>query len=160
MPSSRIAKSFIVLQLTQLNIGCYAECRCGKKSSYWDTVKETVSGASKSELLLYGVKTAAVAGAAVVATPLLVSAAGFGAGGIAAGSAAAAVQSAWFGGTISGITGTAFAALQSIGAAGLGFVGKTAVVSSSGLAVKVYDAIKGGSDDENCDCCTEIQPRN
>ncbi|GBN07394.1 hypothetical protein AVEN_146600-1 [Araneus ventricosus] len=50
MPSTLTAVFFIVLQLTQ-NIGCYAECRCGKKSNIWDSVKETVSGASTSELL-------------------------------------------------------------------------------------------------------------
>ncbi|CAL1287860.1 unnamed protein product [Larinioides sclopetarius] len=152
MPSTLTAVFFIVLQLTQ-NIGCYAECRCGKKPNIWETVKETVGGTSTSELLKYG----AVAGAAVAATPLLVSAAGFGAGGIAAGSFAASVQSAWFGGAISGVTGSVFAGLQGIGAAGLGAAGKVAVASASSAAYKVYDTIAGGSEDEDCDCC---QPQN
>ncbi|GBO07719.1 General transcription factor II-I repeat domain-containing protein 2A [Araneus ventricosus] len=107
---------------------------------------------------VYGVKTAAVAGAAVVATPVLVSAAGFGAGGIAAGSVATGVQATWFGGTIRGITGGMFAGLQSIGAAGLGAAGKAAIESASSATFKLNDTVTGGSDEEDCDCCTELQP--
>ncbi|GBO07717.1 hypothetical protein AVEN_8170-1, partial [Araneus ventricosus] len=61
--------------------------------------------------------------------------------------------------TISGITGGMFAGLQSIGAAGLGAAGKAAIVSASSAAVKLYDTVTGGSDEEDCDCCTELQPR-
>lgn len=82
----------------------------------------------------------------------MVGAAGFGAAGIAAGSVAATVQATWFGGVISGLTGTAFAGLQSVGAAGmLGVGAKTAVVTATGAAVKAYDYISGASEEtESC----------
>ncbi|GFQ72965.1 hypothetical protein TNCT_481741 [Trichonephila clavata] len=153
----------IFLCLTQ-NI-CYCSNSCGKdkkaQQNIWDTVKETVSEASKNDLLKFGLKTGAVAGAALVGTPLVLAAAGFGAGGIAAGSLAAAIQGTWFGGTIAGTSGTVFAALQGMGAAGLGGAAKTAIVAATGAGVKVYDTLKGGkSNDETepeAEGCTEAK---
>ena len=60
---------------------------------------------------------AAVGTAAVAATPVVLSAAGFTAGGIAVGSAAASVQSVLYGSTVA--SGSIFAALQSAGVAGI-----------------------------------------
>ncbi|GFY54749.1 hypothetical protein TNIN_252461 [Trichonephila inaurata madagascariensis] len=45
-----------------------------------DTIKETVSKASESDLIKFGLKTAAIAGATLVAAPAVISAAGFEAG--------------------------------------------------------------------------------
>ncbi|GFU33714.1 hypothetical protein NPIL_562971 [Nephila pilipes] len=144
----------IFLYLTQ-NI-CYCSHSCGednhgRNQNFWDTVKETVSEASKNDILTFGLKTAALAGTAIVGAPVLVSAAGFGAGGIAAGSLAATVQGLWFGGSLAGMSGAAFAGLQSIGAAGLGVVAKTAIVTASGAAVKAFDVLKGDSKPESKD---------
>ncbi|GBM76401.1 hypothetical protein AVEN_48392-1 [Araneus ventricosus] len=158
MPSTVTAVFFIFLQLTQ-NIGCYAECHCGKRSNVRDSVKKAGGGASAGELLMNGIKTVVVAGAAVVAAPVVLTAAGFGAGGIAAGSLAAGVQSTWFSGTINGITGWMFSGLQSIGAGGLGAAGKVAISKTTEAAVQIYDTFRDGSDDENCDCRPEVQPQ-
>ncbi|GFQ85068.1 hypothetical protein TNCT_180781 [Trichonephila clavata] len=126
-----------------------------------DTVKETVSEASENDLLKFGLTTGAIAGAAIVATPLVLTAAGFGAGGIAAGSLAATIQGTWFGGTIAGTSGTVFGVLQGMGAAGLGGAAKTAIVAATGAGVKVYDTLKGGkSNDETepeAEGCTEAK---
>ena len=61
--------------------------------------------------------------AAVVAAPLVLSAAGFTAGGVAAGSIAAYIQSVFYGAS----TGGVFSVLQSAGAAGIGAAGNTAI---------------------------------
>jgi len=92
--------------------------------------------APKKSKLSTGKKIAIATGATVggaalclAAAPLALGAAGFTAGGVAAGSFAAALQSAVYGGATGGI----FAALQSAGAAGLGFAG-SAVVGGTGAA--------------------------
>ncbi|GBL77568.1 hypothetical protein AVEN_114525-1, partial [Araneus ventricosus] len=90
----------------------------------------------------YIVETASLAGLIkVVMLPFLLPFAGFGAGGIAAGSIAAWFQSMWFGGTICGISGWIFSALQSIGAAGLGTAGMAIITFFSGIIVKLYEFI-------------------
>ncbi|GIY25958.1 hypothetical protein CDAR_463861 [Caerostris darwini] len=154
MASTLTTVFFIALCLTQ-NTGCYADCcksaNCEKQSNMWESVKETASQAATSDLLIYGLKTATVAGTVIAGVPLLVSAAGFGAGGIAAGSIAAAVQGTWFGGSLAGLTGTAFAGLQSIGAAGLGIGAKTAIVTASSAVVKAYEKLTSApAPEEEC----------
>ncbi|GFS48074.1 hypothetical protein TNIN_286111 [Trichonephila inaurata madagascariensis] len=144
---------FIFLFLTQ-NI-CYCSNPCGKAQQNMDTESE----ASENDLLKFGLKTAAIAGATLVAAPAVLTAAGFGAGGIAAGSLAAAVQGTWFGGTIAGISGAIFSGLQGMGAAGLGTAVKTAIVAGSGAGVKVYDMLKGDKSNDEMESksqgCTE-----
>ena len=68
--------------------------------------------------------------AAVVATPMALSAAGFTASGIAAGSVAATIQSVWYGGTAGGM----FAALQSAGVLGIGSTATAAIGGATGAA--------------------------
>jgi len=90
--------------------------------------------------------------AAVVATPVVLGAAGFTAGGIAAGSIAAKAMSAAAvanGGSVA--AGTIVATAQSIGAAGLGIAGQ-AVVAAVGAGVgKVVSNAVGACDMES-DC--------
>ena len=82
-------------------------------------------------------RTAAIVGGtavggtvAVVAAPLVVAGLGFGAGGIVAGSTAASMMS-WMAPTAAG---GIVATLQSVGAAGLGLAGTTAV-AATGVSV-------------------------
>ena len=84
---------------------------------------------------------------ALVATPLVLGAAGFTAGGVAAGSLAAKAMSV---AATTGVGGGVVAALQSAGAAGLGYVG-TAVVGTAGAATgyKVVEA-SGVCDGPKC----------
>ncbi|KAK7102359.1 hypothetical protein V1264_020589 [Littorina saxatilis] len=80
----------------------------------------------------YTVPAAVLGGlAAVVAAPVAIAAAGFGAGGIIAGSVAASLMSS---ATTTGVGLGVVAALQSIGAAGLGVAG-AAAVGTAGSAV-------------------------
>ena len=67
---------------------------------------------------------------AVVATPVVVGALGFGAAGIAAGTPAAWMMST-YGGYVA--AGSTLAALQSIGAAGMGAVATTTVAAAGAL---------------------------
>ncbi|KAH6654318.1 hypothetical protein BKA67DRAFT_274924 [Truncatella angustata] len=79
---------------------------------------------------LAGVGVVAVVAPAIIATPAL-GAAGFGAQGVAAGSLAAGVQ----GGIGNVIAGSAFATLQSAGAAGAGAAMVNGVVQAGGAGV-------------------------
>ena len=74
----------------------------------------------------------AVGTGTVVATPLVLSAAGFTAAGVAAGSVAAAAQSVLYGGGVA--TGSVFAALQSAGVAGISMTGYAAIGGTAGTA--------------------------
>ncbi|XP_054714109.1 myomesin-1-like [Uloborus diversus] len=74
--------------------------------------------------------TAGASAAILGGIPLVVSGLGFTAGGVAAGSMAAAYQSAVLGGTIA--SGSAFATLQSIGAAGLAASTQAGIVGATG----------------------------
>lgn len=60
--------------------------------------------------------------------PLVISGLGFTAGGVAAGSIAAGAHSALYGGAVA--SGSVFAVLQSAGAAGIGWVGNAAILST------------------------------
>lgn len=92
-----------------------------------------------------------MATAAIAAAPVVIGAAGFGAAGVTAGSVAAAVQSAWFGGAITGLSGTVFSSLTSVGAAGLGVGAKVVVGAASGAAVKAYELFSDASEEnESC----------
>ncbi|XP_073249240.1 uncharacterized protein [Porites lutea] len=75
---------------------------------------------------------AAVGTAAVAATPVVLSAAGFTAGGIAVGSAAASVQSVLYGSTVA--SGSIFAALQSAGVAGISTTASGIIAGTTGTA--------------------------
>ena len=75
---------------------------------------------------------AAVGTAAVAATPVVLSAAGFTAGGIAVGSAAASVQSVLYGSTVA--TRSIFAALQSAGVAGISATASGIIAGTTGTA--------------------------
>lgn len=66
--------------------------------------------------------------AALAAAPIVLGAAGFTAAGVTAGSVAAGVQSAVYGGTVASTS--AFAALQSAGAAGLSAAAKTVIFAA------------------------------
>ena len=68
--------------------------------------------------------------AAIAATPLVLSAAGFTAAGIAAGSLAAGIQSVVYGGAAGG----AFAAVQSAGVAGIGYTATAVIGGTAGSA--------------------------
>ena len=67
---------------------------------------------------------------AVVAAPVALAAAGFGAGGVVGGTAATVVQSTYYGAATSGV----FSVLQSVGAVGLGVKG-AAAVGAAGAAI-------------------------
>ena len=73
---------------------------------------------------------AAAGTAAVAATPLVLSAAGFTAVGIAAGSLAASIQSVVYGGAAGGM----FAAIQSAGVAGIGYTATAVIGGTAGSA--------------------------
>lgn len=75
---------------------------------------------------------AAVGAAAVAATPVVLSAAGFTAGGVAVGSAAASVQSVLYGSTVA--SGSIFAALQSAGVAGISTTASGIIAGTTGSA--------------------------
>ena len=75
---------------------------------------------------------AAVGTAAAIATPVVLSAAGFTAGGIAVGSAAASVQSVLYGSTVA--SGSIFAALQSAGVAGVSTTASGIIAGTTGTA--------------------------
>ena len=75
---------------------------------------------------------AAVGTAAVAATPVVLSAAGFTAGGIAVGSAAASVQSVLYGSTVA--SGSIFAVLQSAGVAGVSTTASGIIAGTTGTA--------------------------
>ncbi|KAL9952971.1 hypothetical protein ACROYT_G040305 [Oculina patagonica] len=77
-----------------------------------------------------GTAAVAASAAAVLAAPVVLGAAGFTAGGVAAGSIAASVQSAVYGGFVA--PGSAFALLQSAGAAGIGAAGNAAIAGITG----------------------------
>ena len=79
--------------------------------------------------------------AAVAATPVVLSAAGFTAGGIAAGSFAASVQSVFYGSSVA--TGSVFAALQSAGVAGIGTTASAAIGGVTGAAAMLVKKIGG-----------------
>ena len=70
------------------------------------------------------VATGTAAGA-IIAAPLVLSAAGFTAGSVAGGSAAAFIQSVFYGGSVA--SGSAFALVQSAGTAGIGAAGNAAI---------------------------------
>ena len=74
----------------------------------------------------------AVGTAAVAATPVVLSAAGFTAGGIAVGSAAASMQSVLYGSSVA--SGSIFAALQSAGVAGISTTASGIIAGTTGSA--------------------------
>jgi hypothetical protein len=84
-------------------------------------------------------KTAALVGGglAVVAAPVAIAAAGWGAAGVTGGSAATFIQSTFYGAWTCGT----FSTMTSIGAAGLGTTG-TAVVATGGAAAGAAVASK------------------
>lgn len=84
----------------------------------------------------------AVGTAAVAATPLVLSAVGFGAGGVAAGSMAAGIQSTVYGGATSGM----FAAVQSAGVAGIGSTASAAIGGIFGTAAVAVKRLLIGAD--------------
>ncbi|CAL1287859.1 unnamed protein product [Larinioides sclopetarius] len=102
---------------------------------------ENVSGTSVNEILKYVIETVVFAGVIIKGILFSLSLIGFGAVGITAGSIAACFQSMWFGGTIAGITGWLFSALQSIGAAGLGTAGMAIITFFSGIFATLYECI-------------------
>ena len=75
--------------------------------------------------------------AAVAATPLVLSAAGYTAGGAAAGSVTAFIQSVVYGGSVT--SGGAFAFLQSAGAVGIGTASRAAIGGITG-GIAAYGA--------------------
>ena len=81
----------------------------------------------------------AVGTAAVAATPVVLSAAGFTAGGIAVGSAAASVQSVLYGSTVA--SGSIFAALQSAGVAGISASASGIIAGTTGTAAVVVKKV-------------------
>ncbi|KAG8200446.1 hypothetical protein JTE90_000528 [Oedothorax gibbosus] len=137
---------FIALILIQEN-GIYVYCQQNK--GVLDSVIETVTN---PENVVFGLKVAGTAAVGIVAAPAVIGAAGFGAAGVGAGTVAAAVQSTWFGSAITGVTGAAFSALQSAGAAGLSLGAKSVIVATSGAVVKVYDSVVGNSKEKGNDC--------
>ncbi|XP_035223028.1 interferon alpha-inducible protein 27-like protein 2B [Stegodyphus dumicola] len=137
---------FALLILTQnVFIFCKDTGKEEEKESILDSV---VSAVTDSDNIKFGIKTAAVAGIAIAGAPAVLAAAGFGAGGIAAGSLAATYQSTMIGGSI--LSGSTFAALQSVGAAGLGIVGKATITCVSAAAIKAYEVMSGKSDKNKC----------
>ncbi|KAJ7384036.1 hypothetical protein OS493_024050 [Desmophyllum pertusum] len=87
--------------------------------------------------------------AAVVAAPLALAAAGFTTGGVAAGSIAAGIQSSVYGGCVG--ASSAFAVLQSAGAAGIGI--KTAAgIFTAGVGAATYLKSKVAPSDEGPKC--------
>nr|XP_040571027.1 interferon alpha-inducible protein 27-like protein 2B [Lepeophtheirus salmonis] len=77
--------------------------------------------------------SALVGGGAILAAPVVLSAAGFTAAGIGAGSLAAGVQASVYGGATSGV----ISVFQSAGMAGLSVAGK-AVIGTAGSAATYY----------------------
>ncbi|XP_068686184.1 interferon alpha-inducible protein 27-like protein 2B [Montipora foliosa] len=73
-----------------------------------------------------------VGAGAVVAAPLVLSAAGFGAAGVTAGSMAAGAQSTFYGAAVA--SGSTFALLQSAGAAGISTISNVVIALSAGTA--------------------------
>ena len=89
---------------------------------------------------------------ALAATPFALTWMGFTAAGVAAGSTAAYIQSAVYGGTVA--SSSAFAALQSAGAAGLGT--KAAVsVFAAGLGAATWIKSWVAPCDEGPECSSE-----
>ncbi|XP_054706429.1 interferon alpha-inducible protein 6-like [Uloborus diversus] len=115
-----------------------------------DEAEKDTGGILSNDYVVFGLKTAAVAGATIVGAPIVLGAAGFTGAGIAAGSLAATYQSTMIGGTIVG--GSMFAGLQSLGAAGLGIAGKAAVAAASGAGVKLYDMWYGNDKGDTSGC--------
>ena len=96
-----------------------------------------------------------VGAAAVAAAPVVIGAAGFTAGGVAAGSLAAGVQSAIYGGAVA--SGSVFAALQSAGAAGIGFKAGAAIFTGASAAAaylkkKIAPGCSKESEKSKCNC--------
>ncbi|KAJ7384094.1 hypothetical protein OS493_024111 [Desmophyllum pertusum] len=90
--------------------------------------------------------------AAMVAAPLALAAAGFTAGGVAVGSIAAGIQSSVYGGCVG--ASSAFAALQSAGAAGIGM--KTAAgIFTAGVGAATYLKSKVAPSDEGPKCSSD-----
>lgn len=77
--------------------------------------------------------------AAAAAAPLVLGAVGFTTAGVAAGSIAASVQSAVYGGSVA--SGSAFALLQSAGAAGIGAAGNAAIAGTTGGITAGFTAL-------------------
>ncbi|GIX90874.1 hypothetical protein CDAR_455001 [Caerostris darwini] len=104
------------------------------------------------EVGLFVLKATAITGVALGGVAIAVPALGFTAGGVAAGSAAAAYQSAVLGGTIA--SGSIFATLQSVGAAGLalstqlGICAGSAGVAGAHSVFKVVKKIKKEKDSD------------
>jgi len=94
--------------------------------------------------------TAAVVGAVAVpvAAPIVISAPGFGSAGVAVGSLAAWAQGTFYGGAVA--SGSVFATLQSIGAAGFSVVGVSGLVAG-GASVGAAGAqlLSGGPAEAN-----------
>lgn len=80
--------------------------------------------------------------AAVAATPLVLSAVGFGSGGIVAGSLAAGIQSTLYGGATTGM----FAAVQSAGMTGIGSTASAAIGGTFATAAVAAKRLLIGSD--------------
>jgi len=97
--------------------------------------EKSESSAQENDWCIKDYATVGVVGGAlvVVAAPFALSWVGFTAGGVAAGSAAASIQSIVYGGTVA--SSSAFAALQSAGAAGLGFKATTGLFTAGVGAV-------------------------
>ncbi len=76
-------------------------------------------------------KTAVISGAVIGATTFALPLMGFGALGPIAGSYAAAYQSTYLGGTIA--SSSIFAALESVGMAGLSIAAKTSIIGGSAV---------------------------
>ena len=90
--------------------------------------------------------------AAVVAAPFVVTAAGFTTGGVAAGSIAAGIQSSVYGGYV-GAT-SAFAVLQSFGAAGIGMI-PSAGIFTAGAGVTTWLKTKVAPCDKGPKCSSD-----
>lgn len=95
-----------------------------------------------------------VATLGLVAVPVALGAAGFGAGGVVAGSAAAAIQA----GIGNVAAGSLFAVCQSVGAAGLAtstMVGATAAGTVAGVAGGAVTHVVKGKDEGPCSICNK-----
>ena len=91
--------------------------------------------------------------AAVVATPFVLTAAGFTTAGVAVGSVAAGVQSAVYGGAVA--SSSIFAGLKSAGAAGMG-AKATLTVFSLGAAATTYFKDKVAPCAEESKCSSDV----